>query len=62
MSYQNILLARSVADERERDLRRDLARRRPGTTSGRTDRTLSAGLAQRWHDALVHLHLAPHAR
>lgn len=62
MSYQNILLAQSVAAERERAVRRDLAQRRTGTTSGRARQSLSGALVQRWHDALVHLHLAPHPR
>lgn len=60
MSFQNLDLARSVAVERERDLQVRLAQRQAdlGRPSVPRDLAPVAVLAQRWHDALVHLHLA----
>ncbi|MGD8202341.1 hypothetical protein ACQE98_17000 [Ornithinimicrobium sp. W1679] len=60
MSFQNLDLARSLAVERERDLQVRLARRQAEISRPAVPRHLSpaADLAQRWHDALVHLHLA----
>ncbi|SOC54220.1 hypothetical protein [Ornithinimicrobium cerasi] len=63
MSFQNLDLARSVAVERERDLQVRLAQRQADLSRPSVTHDLSpvAALAQRWHDALVHLHLAHRA-
>ncbi|WP_122260802.1 hypothetical protein [Ornithinimicrobium cerasi] len=63
MSFQNLDLARSVAVERERDLQVRLAQRQADLSRPSVTQDLSpvAALAQRWHDALVHLHLAHRA-
>lgn len=60
MNVQNLDLARSVAVERERDLQVRLAQRLAEISRPAVSQDLGpvAVLAQRWHDALVHLHLA----
>jgi hypothetical protein len=59
MSYQDVFLAQSVATERDRAMLRLLDQRRAEAQRPTVSQeVLRPTLATRWHDALVHLHLA----